>query len=307
MRYMDTAAAIESGSAGERRMPGDFEAFWGLRRDGLAEGLGISLAPVDIPSEAARYHELVVALPGGRELRARYVRPATDEPVPLVVMFPDTEQGVRGWHHLTRFVALGQAVAMLDGRDLGLAGMDLAAGWDEAPEGLALAGLVTDALRLTRAALGLPGIDCAHASAFGDGLGGGLAIAVAALLGDASWRVAACNPQPADLRRAVAGGLPSTGPLASIARRLRQTDPTHERMEALMGALDYVDVANFATLLQGSLLVGTGLMDEVAPASCQDSVMAAATGARSVRRVTYPRHAHERINEFENELLAFLA
>ena len=307
MRYMDTASALASVEAPSSHLPGDFERFWGLRRDGAATGLDVSLAPVGMGSPAARYHELEVGCPGGRVLRARYVRPQTDDPVPVVLMFPDYAQGVRGWHHLTRFVALGQAVVMLDGRDLGLAGLDVTAGWDQAPEGLALAGLARDALRLSHAALSLPGIDRARVSAFGDGLGGWMAIAVASAMGDASWRVAACNPLPADVRRALAVGLPATGPLASLVARLRGCDPTHARLERLLDALDYVDAANFASLLEGSILVGTGKMDEVAPAACQDSVVAAATGARSVRRVTYPKHAHERINEFENELLAFLA
>lgn len=287
-------------------LPAGFREFWELRAASartLAPG-SVAVAPVETASPTARYAELVVSAPGARTLRARYVRPATDASVPLVIAYPDWYQGVRGWHHLTRFVALGAAVVMLDARTLGWDALDVTDGWEAAPEGLALAGAYTDALRLAAAALELPDIDRAHVSTWGEGLGGAAAIAVAALLGDASWRCAACNPLPAgiDLDAQV-----TTGPLAGVTRHFRADDPTRTGADALAHALAYVDAANLVALLRGGLLVGTGGMDVAAPPAGQDALVAAAARAASVRRVTYPRHGHERINEFENELLGFIA
>ncbi|WP_154028572.1 acetylxylan esterase [Olsenella uli] len=286
-------------------LPAGFREFWELRAASarlLGEG-DVGLSPLEFASPSARYAELVVSAPGARTLRARYVRPATDAPVPLVLAFPDWYQGVRGWHHLTRFVALGVAVVMLDARSLGWESLDASAGWESAPEGLALAGAYTDALRVSAAALALPGIDLARVSTWGEGLGGSAAVAAAALLGDTSWRCAACNPLPAgiDLDAPVAAG-----PLAGITRRFRASDPTRSGAGALARALSYADAANLASLLRGELLVGTGLMDDQAPTRGQAKLVSSAQAAASVRQVCYPRHAHERINEFENELVGFL-
>lgn len=291
-----------------RALPAGFCEFWELRAStarALAPG-SVAVESRESTSPAARYAELVVSAPGARTLRARYVRPATDDPVPLVVAYPDWYQGVRGWHHLTRFVALGAAVVMLDARTLGWDALDVTAGWQAAPEGLALAGACTDALRLAAAALELPGIDRSRVSTWGEGLGGAAAISAAALVGDEGWHCAACNPLPAgiDLERDASV---TTGPLAGIARHFRMQDPTRSRADELARALSYVDAANLVQLLRGSLLVGTGAMDVAAPAAGQNALVAAAVRAADVRQVTYPRHGHERINEFENELVGFLA
>ena len=291
---------------GEAALPAGFEEFWELRcasARALAGG-SVATSPVGCASPAARYAELVVSAPGARTLRARYVRPQTDDPVSLVLAFPDWHQGVRGWHHLTRFVALGAAVVMLDARTLGWDALDVTSGWETAPEGLALAGAYTDALRLSCAALALPGVDRSRVSAFGEGLGGAAAIAVCALLGDAGWRCAVCNPLPAGID---VGAAAPAGPSAGITRHFRADDPTRARADELASALSYVDASNLARLVRGSLLVGTGFMDDQAPAAGQDALVSAATRAASVRQVCYPRHGHERINEFENELVSFLA
>ena len=287
-------------------VPSGFSEFWGLRAQmarTLAEG-SVAAVPVASASPAARYAELVVSAPGTRALRGRYVRPATDAPVPLVLAFPDWYQGVRGWHHLTRFVALGSAVVMLDARPLGWDALDVTAGADLAPEGMALAGAYTDALRLAAAALELPGIDRSRVSTWGEGLGGACALVVAALLGDERWRCAALNPLPAGINLDAA---PVSGPLAGVTRHFRDMDPMRAEAAGLASALAYVDAVSFAPLLRGNLLVGTGGMDVAAPPAGQDALVAAATSAASARQVTYPRHAHERINEFENELVGFLA
>lgn len=289
-------------------LPAGFREFWELRANAARAAVSagtVGVMPLASASPAARYAELAIEVPGARSLRARYVRPATDAPVPLVLAYPDWYQGVRGWHHLTRFVALGAAVVMLDARALGWDALDVTAGWEEAPEGLALAGAYTDAMRVAAAALELPGIDRGRVRAWGEGLGGAAAVCACALLGDESWRVAALNPLPAGIGHAFDADVPA-GPLAGITRHFRATDPTRAQAPELAAALAYVDAANLVQLVRGSVLVGTGAMDEQAPAAGQDELVAAAVRAAGVRQVTYPRHAHERINEFENELVSFL-
>ena len=238
---------------------------WREELCGLASGPAATaqLVPVEFENPCASYAEACVPLPGGGEARGRLIVPEGPlRPrgrVPLVLMFHDAGRPVRGWHHMTRFAALGQAVLALDG---GTVPVDGAAD--------ALPGLAAQAVALARAGLELPFVDRGRVSTWGEGLGGTLAVLVAASMGE---RVARCAAQGA----------------------LLADDP---RVPA------WLDAAVAARLVSAELLVGAGLRDELASPESQAALARAAGGPS--RLVIYPEHGHERINEFENEVLRFL-
>lgn len=182
----------------------------------------------------------------GAPLAARFIRPAGEGPFPLVLMFHDEGRPVRGWHHMTRFAALGCAVFALQNRP------------DGAPDQR-----ITDALAAACAAAHTAGADHRRLYAWGEGLGGTLAVAAAGLAGVS--RCIALNPL-------------CTGP--------------------------YACCAGFASLMKSRLLMGTGGMDPLAPPEAQAAVFAAAGGPK--RHILYPKHAHERINAFEDQMIVFL-
>ena len=227
------------------------------------EPAGAELTPVARKNPCATYAHLNVTLSDGSEVRGRLIMPAgpcrpEGALAPLVLMFHDAGRPVRGWHHMTRFVALGAGVLALD---QGVVDPERAA--EELPS------LAVRALALSRAGLELPGIDCSHVFAWGEGLGGALAVIVSAALGTWVERCAVCNPFPADT----------------------EALPAH------------LDPALLATRISARLLVGCGLRDEQALPEAQAALANAAAGPAQV--VFYPEHAHERINEFENEVLRF--
>ena len=74
--------------------------------------------------------------------------------------------------------------------------------------------------------------------------------------------------------------------------------------EERFSALDYLDPVNLAPLLRGPLLMGTGLLDKVAPPEGQYAVYNRAVCPK--KHLVYPKYEHERINFFEDELLKFL-
>lgn len=59
-----------------------------------------------------------------------------------------------------------------------------------------------------------------------------------------------------------------------------------------------------ATLLRASLLLGTSMMDDAALPQSQYAVFNRAAGEK--RHVTYPKWGHERVNDFEDALMAYL-
>ena len=238
----------------------------------------------------ASYAKLEVPAIDGNSFCARVIRPTAPGPHPVVLMFHDATRGVRGWHHMTRFVALGYAVVALSNRagvrgvlvEEPLAvgdGLGVAVRVPTCPEPPAtgrvidgdtaadLEATLTDALVLAHLVPRLLGSDAGPLVTWGEGLGGGLALAVAALV-DAQ---AACALNP----------LPS----------------------ALDEACATLDVARIVRGLSCPVLMGTCLLDMQAAPVAQDAI---ACGLADVRRLTYPRYAHERVNAFEDELCSFL-
>lgn len=304
---------------GTSTVPVDLAGFWRCRL-GMAAPLApdaVRREPAGFDTPVATYERLTFAAADGTVLHARYVCPrgaggadrgsaGADAPrVPTVVMTHDVTCGPRGWHHLTRFAAIGNAVVELERRPWS---GDVCAGWERGPAALQMTRLIRDMALAAQAAASLPRTDVARLSAWGEGLAGALAIDAAAALDACDGavrlrRVAALNPMPADVRATwEAGG--SRLVYAGVRDHFRVEDPTAAQAAALFSALDYVDAANMATLLRGSLLLGTSLMDDAALPQSQYAVFNRAPGEK--RHITYPKWGHERVNDFEDALMAYL-
>ena len=78
---------------------------------------GLAITAIDFANPCARYSEVSFEL-GEDVVHARLIEPTgsarTSERVPLCLMFHDVDRPVRGWHHMTRFAAMGYAVLALD-------------------------------------------------------------------------------------------------------------------------------------------------------------------------------------------------
>ena len=255
---------------GQVRTPGDFEGCWRQQLEKTA--VSVSTEVVPFCNEAAIYENMTVSYAGG-EVKARIIRPAADGKHPLVLMFHDLNRGIRGWHHMTRFIAQGYGVIALDAAPY-------TADWKQAPEEVGFAKRYLDALVLAKCARELPFVDAEKIVTWGEGFGGGLAVVTAAMLPE-KVKCIALNPMPADIR--------------SICR---------EADAEVLSRLDYVDVASFAPFVKGSALLGICLMDEVAKPEGQYAIFNRMTCQKTAK--VYPKYAHERVNFFENEIVAFL-
>lgn len=255
---------------GEVRTPADFESFWKQQMDEAS----ISVATKSVPffNEAAVYENMTVSYAGG-EVKARVIRPAGDGKHPIVLMFHDLNRGIRGWHHMTRFIALGYGVIALDAEPCAL-------DWRQFPEKVGFTKRYLDALILAKCARELPFADSSRIAVWGEGFGGGLAVVTAAMLPE-KVKCIALNPMPADIR--------------SVCK---------DAGEDLLSALDYVDTANFAPLVKGSALLGICLMDEIAKPEGQYAIFNRLTCQKTAK--VYPKYVHERVNFFENEIVKFL-
>ena len=253
---------------GNTRCPEDLKEQWyeKLHSDG---DILIRAAYVPFRNPCALYEKLTITRAGRDIAHARCIHPVGSGPFPTIFMFHDIGRKIRGWHHMTRFVACGYAVIALENCNTPDSVRDLNA---QILEQNYVAAYAT-----ATAALTLPFPDKDHLVTWGEGFGGALAVFTAAMLPGAV-RCAALNPMPADFNGECGISI-----------------------EDETGTLDPV---SFASLLKGSLLIGTGLMDKVAPPKAQYAIYNRANCPK--RHLVYPKYEHERNNFFENELLKFL-
>ena len=155
-----------------------------------------SITAIDFVNPCARYSEVSFEL-GTDVVHARLIEPAgrtrASERVPLCLMFHDVDRPVRGWHHMTRFAAMGYAVLALD-HDVVDAG--------DLQQGIASPAFVERVrwgCAMARVARDLEGIDPDRIFAWGEGLGGGIALAVSALDERGLACTALANPLPSGL------------------------------------------------------------------------------------------------------------
>jgi cephalosporin-C deacetylase len=145
--------------------------------------------------------------------------------------------------------------------------------------------LITDAVRAVEAARTHPAIDPGRIAVTGGSQGGGLSIAVAALVPD----IAAAAPDVpflSDFPRAI--GLVDTHPYVEIANYLK----THrDHVDRALRTLSYVDVAILGRRATAPALFSVGLMDETTPPSTVYAAFNHYGGPKEIRE--YPYNDHE--------------
>lgn len=91
---------------GQAQAPADFAQRW--QETAAALHPAVSCAPVTFGNPCGVYERLTVTF-GGCSVTTRVIRPAADGVHPLLLMYHDLNRGVRGWHHITRFLARASA------------------------------------------------------------------------------------------------------------------------------------------------------------------------------------------------------
>ena len=298
--------------------PSNFESFW---ETSVAFAQNAQVENVfDLPSatQAATFKRITFTSTDQTQLRARVVLPAgasVAEPLapaelsapaeapasvklPAVVLFSDLGRGVRSWLHLLRFSALGMPVVALEARPCEASLKDAWRGALTAEElaralinpddaaSSTLKQLIDDALVTTAVASRFLG---RATVTWGEGLGGSQALFAAALLPKAVSTTMALNPLFADnattLRAHVGCG-------------------DTPQSDAAIDSVGLLDGACAAELVRVPALIGTALLDQSAPTEGTFALYNRLPGQKEMR--VYPKHGHERINQFENDQINYL-
>jgi len=303
--------------AGINPRPADFDAYWD---NAIAEMQGvdpeIELIPSEFQAPSAECFHLYFTGVRGARVHAKYLRPKrAPEPHPAVCQFHGYSGSSGEWSDKLGFVGLGFSVAALDARGQGGLSQDpggvkgntlrghIIRGLDDAPENLMFRQIFLDTAQLAAIVMGMPEVDADRVGAFGGSQGGGLTLACAAIEPRVKRLAPAC-PFLCDYQRVWEMDLAERA-YEELKTYFRQFDPRHEREKEIFTRLGYIDCQHLAPRIRGEVLMATGLMDEICPASSQFAAYNKIVAPKHV--AVYPDFAHEGYPGFSDQVFRFLA
>jgi cephalosporin-C deacetylase len=299
-------------------VPADLDAFWeSTLADARAHDLRPTFTPVDTGLRLVETIDVRFSGFGGTRVGGWLHLPALGErPLPAIVQYVGYGGGRGLPHEQLLFVAAGYAHLIMDTRGQGSAWSvgettDEGSGGEPAHPGFMTRGIVdpatyyyrrvfTDAVRAVEAVRAHPDVDPGRVAATGGSQGGGMTLAVAALVGDL---VAAAPDVPflCDFPRATT--LIDTNPYGEIARYLKVH---RDQVERVARTLAYFDGAILGRRAKAPALFSVALMDQICPPSTVYAAYNHYGGPKEI--VEYPFNDHEGGQGFHERVkLAWLA
>ena len=302
-----------------RSEPGDFDAFWAATlAEARAYPLEATFAPVDAGLRLIEVEDVTFRGYAGQPIRGWFLRPrGADGPRPCVVEFIGYGGGRGHPHDWLLFAAAGYAHFVMDTRGQGsvwrrgdTADSEPDGGNPQLP-GFMTRGVLspqtyyyrrvfTDAVRAIEAARSHPAVDGTRVAVNGGSQGGGIALAVAGLVGDLAAALIDV-PFLCHFRRATT--ITDADPYGEIVRFCKVH---RDKVATVFNTLDTFDGVNFAARAHAPALFSVGLMDDVCPPSTVFAAYNHYAGPKGMR--VWPFNRHEGGEGFQTEeKLKFLA
>lgn len=286
----------------ERSEPTDFDAFWQTTLDeARRHPLDARFVPGDYDLRTLDVYDVTFAGYGGQPVKGWYMRPAgVRERLPAVVEYIGYGGG-RGFPaNWLLWPSAGYAYLLMDTRGQGSAWLhgdtpDLPDGANPAIPGYMTQGILspqtyyyrrlyTDAVRAVEAMRSRDDVDGDRLAVTGVSQGGGITLAVSALVPDVAVSMPDV-PFLCQFRRTV--GYTDDHPYQEIVRYLA----THrERAAQVFQTLDYFDGLNFAPRIRARALFSTALMDTICPPSSVYAAYNYVSGEKAIKVYDYNGH-----------------
>lgn len=267
---------------GSSPCPDDFDKYWA---DALAELDTFDPNPEFIPAEdfsckSADCYDLYFTGTKGARIHAKYLKPKNiDGKIPAVMAYHGYSSQSGSWNRNLKFTAEGMAIARLDCRGQGGTSEDVG-GYkgntmyyhftrgleDENPHNMYYRDVFLDTVIMTRIIMSLPYIDENRISVIGGSQGAALSIACAALVPEVKLALIQ-YPYLSDYKRV--WNLELRDAYTGLREFFRDRDPMHLKEDYYFNKLGYIDVQNFAHMIQSEVLMATGLEDATCPPSTQ--------------------------------------
>lgn len=302
---------------GRSPRPENFDAFWTEALEELdATAPNAQLTPSAFQAPNAECFDLTFTGVRGARIYAKYLRPkGAKEPTPAVLQFHGYSGSSGDWADKLNWVNLGFSVFAMDCRGQGGKSEDVGGvkgntlrgqfirGLDSGPRDLLMRHIFLDTAQLARVAMAMPEVDESRVGCTGGSQGGALSLVCAAL----EPRVKRCVsvfPFLSDYKRVWEMDLAKDA-YEELRTYFRLFDPRHEREDDIFRTLGYIDVQYLAERIQGEVLMGISLMDNICPPSTQFAAYNRISAPKS--HIIYPDFGHEGLPGFNDDAYLFLS
>ena len=300
-----------------RTEPADFDDFWARTlADTRAHALNATFTPVDYGLSQLETYDVVYAGYGGQPVHGWLNIPRhRSGPLPAVVQYLGYGGGRGIPVNWLEFASAGYAHFVMDTRGQGSAWLqgdtpdpELEGGNPQHP-GFMTRGILkpetyyyrrvfTDAVRAVEAVRSHADVDAARVAVTGGSQGGGISLAVAALLPDLQM-VMPDVPFLCHYRRATQ--IVDSLPYNEISRYLKVH---RSRIEQVFANLAYFDGVNFAARASAPALFSVGLMDMTCPPSTVYAAYNAYAGDKRIDVYEYNNHEGGEVFQVLNKIRA---
>ncbi len=301
---------------GRNECPADIDQYWD---ESLAEmeALGTSCELVKAAFQVPGYacYDLYFTGVGGARVHARFIRPDGSAPRPAVLMFHGYSGQADAFSSMMRFAGAGFCTFALSARGQGGQSEDITPvkgttlrghiirGLDDPdPKKLLFRSIYLDTAQLARIAMAMDCVDAARVGATGGSQGGGLTMACAALTPTLN-RAAPVYPFLCDYRRVWEMDL-AVDAYEELRYYFRCFDPRHEREAEAFMRLGYIDNQHLAHRTRCKVMMFTGLMDKICPASTQFAAYNKLAGKKKM--VVYPDFGHEWLPDCDDMIMEWM-
>ena len=256
--------------------PQDFEAFWNRQMEALS-GLEIpyELKDADYQIPGHKCCDLYYHSFDSSRIHCKVAMPITEEKLPVLFYFHGYKGNSLEWWHKIFWADRGYCVIAMDVRGQAGDSQDLTSGYGNTSIGHLAAGIHADIEDMTFCKVYkdiiclvnlVRSFDFVNPEDFvvhGGSQGGALSLVTAALFPQVK-KAAVMFPFLSDFRGAYSCGVDGTA-YEELKYIFRFYDPQHKREEEYFRKLAYIDVNNFAPMIQAELLMASGLQDVSCP------------------------------------------
>ncbi len=302
---------------GSSPCPKDFDLYWAdALKEANALDYNAEFKRKEFPSNFADMYELRYTGTKGARIYAKVCMPKNIEgKIPAVLMFHGLSGASADWSGLLKYASQGYLVAFMDVRGQGGMSEDVGGvsgstltvpflrGIDGDKHGLLMRDVFLDTVILAKIIMRLDYVDENRVAVTGGSQGGALSVACASLVP----QIKKCGiyfPYLCDYGYALTQNFKGKA-YEGLNYYLRNFDPMHTRVDALLEKLGYIDIQNFAKWMKAELLMFTGLLDESCPPITQFAMYNKVTSPKKV--IFYPEYGHEDIKGTEDILFTFLS
>lgn len=296
--------------------PEDLDAFWDTAIAEMEQiDPQVELIASDFQVKNAECYDMWFTGVGGARVYAKLLKPKNlTKKAPAVLHFHGYSGSSGEWNDKLAYVNEGFVVAALDARGQGGKSQDsghplgntlhghIIRGLEDCPEKLLFRSIFLDTAQLARIVMAMEDVDETRVGAMGGSQGGGLTLACAALTPNLN-RAAPVYPFLSDYRRVWEMDMAERA-YVELKEFFRHTDPQHKMEDEYFRRLGYIDVHNLAHRIKAKILMGTGLMDNVCPASTQFAAYNRMNCPKEVR--IYPDFGHEGLPGFWDEAMMYM-